>query len=151
MTISTTAPPAITAAADMLAASSTWSTMVGAGNELASIYYPHVDEQDVTLPAAALFPTARSKHKFIVGAPGLDGGSLTLVIHVPIDTLDDALEVAAEAILKDILANDTGLAIQDGSVEPAEEPTPGERAANESPSLQGARSITITLDYGLTA
>ena len=151
MTISTTAPPAVTAAANMLAASATWTSLVGAGNELASIYYPNFDEQDTPLPCAVIFPAGRSKHKFIVGAPGLDGGSLTIVLHFPIATLDDALEVAAEAILKDLFANDTGLALRDGAVAPAEEPRPGERAADESVTEQGVRSTTITLEYGLTA
>lgn len=156
MTIAATAPPAIIAAADMLAASAAWIALVGSGNEVSSIYYPEYDEQDVVLPAAVLFPGVRTKKKFITGAPGLDGGSMILVIHVPLTMTDYELETAAEAILADLFSNDTGLALQDGNVGPTENPRPGERAADDTvaptaPVEQAARSISINLEYGLTA
>lgn len=149
MTISAIAPPAITAAANMLAASATWIALVGAPAALTSIYYPAFDQQETNSPAAVIFPGRRTKTKFIVGAPGLDGGMLTIVIYLPITMTDDVVEVFGENILKDLLANDTGLAIQDSEVSTADEPRPGERAADGNDCANGARVITLTINYGL--
>jgi len=150
MTVASTAPPAIVAAAAMLAASPAWQTLAGAGKATSSIYYPDADEQEAALPLAVLFPAARRKRKFIVGAPAMDGGELVLVIHVPLTVTIESLETTAEAICKEMGAMDTGLAIQSIDLGAGENPQPGERAVNDTDDEQGSRSITANIDYGLT-
>lgn len=135
----------------MLAASPTWISMVGAAAASSSIYYPLMDEAAVTMPAAILFPSSRSRTKYITGAAGLAGGDLVLTIKAPISTTADVLEKLGESIIDDLVSNDTGLPISRGAVSPATDPLPGERAAAmDQDSNTGSRSITITLEYGLS-
>ena len=140
-------PPVISSLQNMIAASTTWATTMGAS--AGQIHYPVLDIQAATLPACELFALDRDRTAYAQGARGLATGSLRIVIHQ--DTDAGTLEANAEALLDDLCAQSSGLAITGGKVGAASDPTPGAIAVQReiSAPVVRYRSIQIDLTYGL--
>ncbi len=147
--MSLTNPPAIITALDaMLTLSTTWGTWAASTGRT---WYPDVDIQNATFPCAALFASNRRRTKFADGAQGAPSGELIITVWAPVTTTIGTMETNAELVLDELLAQDTGIALRDGSVSAAADPTSSARAANDAAQdhTQGFRRISITLEYGL--
>jgi hypothetical protein len=144
-------PAAVDSLKTMLQASATVIALSATNN----IHYPSADilgENSAAtadaLPLLVIYQDAARRNKYAVGAAGLAAG--TLRVELCMDSDVGTVEQTGQALLADLLAMDTGLAIQDGECSVASDPLPGERAANASSHVTSYRVITITLSYGLT-
>lgn len=150
MVWASTVPPAVQGLKDMLQASPTWISWTGGG-----IHYPQaaISVEHGTpdsFPIAIIDPGDAKRTKYAAGAPGLLSGTISLMFFDALDSSD--LETRARAILADLLANDVGLALTDGSVSRASDPTPAQIAAKDGGITSAYyRSITLTLTFGLRA
>jgi hypothetical protein len=145
----TNPPPVVSSLNTMLAATTTFPATYST-----RVWYPSADVSGentgspATMPLAVIFHESARRTKYAVGAAGLAGGSLRLVLYR--DTDVGTLETEAQAILSELLALDTGLALRDGDVGACSDPAPGARAADATINTE-YRTITINLNYGLTA
>lgn len=152
MSFSGSAPAAIASLKTMLESSMTWNALtIATGGR--TIHYPTVNLNGESgaaspLPVIVIFPTNAQRTKFAVGAAGVAGGELVVRLHMTGD--EAAVEAAGNGILNDLMSNDAGLAIHSGTCSPPSDPTPGMRAANATGHITNYRTITITLQYGLT-
>jgi hypothetical protein len=133
----------------MIVATTTWTTTFGA--DASRIHYPNLDIKAASLPALVIFPVSRGRRSYASGAKGIPYGSLNVVIYAILDA--GTLETNAEALLDELFAASTGLAIIDGLVSAASDPTEAARAAaaQASPPTAAYRSIQISLEHGLHA
>ncbi len=139
----------------MLAASTSWQTLVGVGNYTSRIHYPGANISGQTgtadtMPLAVIYHEMNRREKYAVGAAGLAQGTLVLVLYQMTDA--GTININAQAILADLLAMETGLALQDGNCGECSDPLGGQRAASDTGTIVGQfRSVTMTLEYGLKA
>lgn len=147
-------PVPVQSLADMLAASTTWQTLVGVGNYTSHIHYPgaNINGEQTTadaLPLAVIFHERNRREKFAVGAAGMAQGTLRLVLYIA-DAIG-SVNQTAQSILADLLAMDTGLALRSGECGECSDPLPGQRATQDTGTLTAYyRSVDITLEYGLS-
>ncbi len=148
-----TPPAAIDSLRTMLLAS---SSATSAGLTSGHFHYPSADfvgensgATPDSLPGAVLFQETMRREVYAAGAAGLAGGTLRVEIYM--SGSPGTVETAGQAILADLLANDTGLAIRDGECSVASDPMPGQRAANSTGIVTSYRCIVLTLNYGLSA
>lgn len=145
----TNPPPVVDSLKTMLAASTTYAATYSTRTHYPSADISGENATADALPLGVIFHEAARRKKYAVGAAGLAGGTLRLVLYRATDV--GTLEAEGQAILSELLALDTGLALQDGDVGPCSDPMPGARAANATGTVTEYRTITITLNYGLTA
>lgn len=140
---------------DMLVQSATWQSLTTTPFT-SHIHYPGSNiSGDVSgttadpLPLIVLFHEDNRRNKYAVGAAGLAQGTLVAVLYQ--DTDVGTININAQGILADLLALDTGLALRDGKCSECSDPTPGQRATTDTGVEIGQyRTVTITLEYGLT-
>ena len=150
MVWATTAPPEVTALKAMLIASPTWTAWTGGG-----IHYPQaaISVEHGTpdpFPIALISPGDNRRSKYAAGARGLSAGSMSVIFYDALESSD--METRVRSILDDLLANDVGLALQDGSVGMSTDPAPAQIATKDGGIVSAYfRSITMSLTYGLRA
>lgn len=134
------------------------ATWVAAGGAETRIHYPLINPSGTigtadALPAALLLRGETGRTKFAEGARGLPGGDLEVVFYLPADAFPTAAacEAFADAVLDELLAQDTGLPWQTGSAGMASAPAQPARAAATGPKPTDYRSISLFLTYGLSA
>lgn len=150
----TNPPTAVTEMRTMLLASSSFT---GAGFASGNVHYPAAALDSVnsstadTLPVCVLAEEAQERTRYAEGARGLPTGTIAIVLYVDTDT--GTLEALARSILDDLLllGQSQGLPIRSGSVGLCSDATSAQLAADETDTQAKHRSITITVDYGLTA
>ncbi len=150
----TNAPASVTALSAMLAACSSATT---AGMTAANHWYPFaVAESDDTttptpLPRMILGSDAHTRQRYAEGAYGLPQGQLTIVLQVDADV--GTIETLARNIADDLeyLSQTTGLPNDRCQVGTPADPAAGQRAADETDTSAKFATITIAVDYGLTA
>lgn len=150
MVWATTVPPEVAALKTMIQLAATWTAWAGGG-----IHYPQaaITVEHGTpdpFPIALIDPGENRRTKYAAGATGLSGGSISIILYDAIESSD--IETKARALLADLLANDVGLALTEGSVGRSTDPTPAQIAVKDSGTASSYfRSITISLSYGLKA
>jgi hypothetical protein len=148
MVWATSVPSEVTALRTMIQAAPTWTAWTGGG-----VHYPQAaitveHGTPDSFPIALIDPGENRRTKYAAGATGLSGGSISIILYDAIESSD--LETKARALLSDLLANDVGLALTDGSVGRATDPTPAQIAVKDGGTVSAYfRCITITLSYGL--
>jgi hypothetical protein len=146
-------PSAVDTMRTMLLASSSFT---GAGFISASVHYPAaaIETDDATavdtLPVCVLAEESQERTRYAEGARGLPGGVLSIVLHS--DTDAGTLETLARNIVDDLIltGQSTGLPIRGGRVGLCSDPTEGQRAADVTDTNSTFRSISISIEYGLT-
>lgn len=141
-------PPVIDSLRTMVAACATFTSGTSHVHYPSATLSGELSTAD-PLPLAVLFHSSARRSKFAVGAAGLAQGSLSVVLYVSGDV--GTVETYGQAILSELLAQDTGLALSDGEASPCSDPTPGQRAADAGSLSTEYRTITLTLSYGLRA
>jgi hypothetical protein len=129
-----------------------------AGGAEAQVHYPSINASGAigngdTLPAALLMRGDTGRMKYAEGARGLPSGDLEVVFYLDGAEFPTAstVETFADAVLDQLLAQDTGLPWQRGNAGLASDPTQGARAAKTGAKPHDYRTISLFLQYGLNA
>ena len=121
-----------------IAACASWS----AGSS--GVHYPSIEFASATFPCCVIAEMNRTSEYYASGASGLRGGTLKITIYST-GTVG-ATEVLGQAIVEELLAQQTGIAFRSGSVVLAGEATDAMDAAQTTVS-----GVELDLEYGLSA
>jgi len=140
----TDASALLTQFASQLAACAAWTTAVGSGNESARIHYPSVAWSSATLPCAVISEDQRGSRIYATNAQGLRSGMLKVEVYSA-GTVG-AVEQLGQALLEQLLAQQSGIVFRTGYVGLCGDATIAEIAAQNE-----VRAIEINIEYGLEA
>lgn len=152
MTWTTPVPDALTAARTMLVAC---ASAVTAGLAEARFHYPTATMNGASADTrilCVLDQVALSRDRYAEGGVlGNPSGTITATIYSD-DATISTLESLAEDLCSELLAQSTGLPIRSAVPGRASDPTPGQRAAEQTTADNTAqfRAITVTIEWGLS-
>jgi len=110
----------------------------------AGVHYPSIDFSSATFPCCVVSETSRQSEYYAAGASGLRGGSLKVTIYTT-GTVG-ATEVLGQAIVEELLAQQTGICFRNAGVVVCGEATDAMDAAQTT-----VTGIELDLEYGLSA
>lgn len=145
-------PDAIAAARDMIVACASAATY---GLTSGRFHYPTATMSGAsadTRPLAILDQVHISRERYAEsGVLGNPSGTITATIYSDADTIS-TMESLAEDICSELLAQSTGLPLRSAVPGRASDPTPGQRAADQTTADNTSqfRAITITIEWGLS-
>ena len=136
----TDAPAIVSSLSVQLAACASW--VGGSGNH----WYP-IAPENTTVPFAILDDQNARRQQFAAESFGLLSGTLVLtIVDSAANRTLGQLETFGRTILKELLAQSSGIAFRDGDVGLVRDYIPATEAVHGTASM---RAITLTIPYGL--
>jgi len=115
----------------------------------ANIWYPNISLKTVTLPAILLVEVSQERTRYAEGAVPLISGTFKIVFYEA-GTDPGDMETFARQLILELGEQYYGLCFRSYQVGRCSDPTPGQRAVADGKPSADYRSITITVQYGLS-